>query len=269
VKILFALPAYNEEAGLPKLLDAFHDQMIAMESSYQVVIVDDGSTDRTRDIVREWSQRMPIDLVHHEKNAGLGKTIQDVLYRATELAESDDIVVTMDADNTHSPALIPEMVRKIAAGADVVIASRYRKGSRVVGLSLVRKFMSQGARVLFQVVFPIPGVRDYTCGFRAYRARVLRAAFTRYGRQLAEEPGFAAMAEILLKLSRLRLDEKQGPAGRPLEFRELPMVLRYDLKGGASKMKVGSTVMKTLKMMMRLRSSTGIESAAKKADGPS
>lgn len=243
MKIFFALPAYNEEEGLPKLLEAFRAQMEASEYAYQVVIVDDGSTDRTLDVVREWSARIPIDLVKHEKNAGLGETIQDALYRAAELAGPDDIVVTMDADNTHPPEIIPGMVQAIGEGADVVIASRYRPGARVVGLSPLRKFMSQGARVLFQIVFPIPGVRDYTCGFRAYRASVLKAAFAKYGRRLAEEKGFASMAEILLKVSKL-----EG-----ITFREVPMVLRYDLKGGASKMRVGSTVMKTLRMMKRLR----------------
>ena len=262
MKILFALPAYNEEQGLPKLIETFCAQMEASGYAYQVVIVDDGSTDRTLDIVRELCARMPIDLVRHEKNAGLGETIQDALYRAAELAGSDDIVITMDADNTHSPALIPGMVRAIGEGADVVIASRYRPGARVVGLSPLRKVMSQGARVLFQMAFPIPGVRDYTCGFRAYRASVLKRAFAQYGRRLAEEKGFASMAEILLKVSKL------GPAeagvgvgggrhrvtgGRGVVFREVPMVLRYDFKGGASKMRVGSTVMKTMRMMKRLR----------------
>jgi len=135
------------------------------------------------------------------------------------------------------------MVGAIAGGSDIVIASRYRRGSRVVGLSKFRHLMSIGARLLFQVTFPMKGVRDYTCGFRAYRASLLKRAFARYGKSLAQERGFAAMAEILLRLNSMR------PA-----FSEVPMVLRYDFKSGDSKMRVGATVMKTLRMMRRLRS---------------
>ena len=225
------------------MLHAFEQQMEASRYQFQVVIVDDGSTDGTPDVIRHWSSKIPIDVVQHAKNSGLGETIQDALYRSAALAAPDDVVVTMDADNTHSPALIPAMVSAIQKGGDVVIASRYRRGSRVVGLSFLRHLMSYGARFLFQIAFPIKGVRDYTCGFRAYRASLLKSAFARYGKTLVQERGFAAMAEILLKLRAL------NP-----KFHEVPMVLRYDLKSGDSKMRVGTTVMKTLRMMRRLRS---------------
>jgi len=242
IKILFALPAFNEEKDLPKLLSAFEQQMEASRYEFLVVIVDDGSTDGTLGVIRQWCSKIPIDVVQHARNSGLGETIQDALYRSAALADADDIVVTMDADNTHSPTLIPAMVDAIQKGSDVVIASRYRRGSKVVGLSVLRHLMSHGARFLFQVAFPIDGVRDYTCGFRAYRASLLKEAFARFGNTLAEERGFAAMAEILLKLR----------AMNP-KFHEVPMVLRYDFKSGDSKMRVGATVMKTLRMMRRLR----------------
>jgi len=241
MKILFALPAFNEEKDLPKLLAAFEQQMEASHFEYRIVIVDDGSTDDTLAVIRKW--KTPIDVVQHAKNSGLGETIQDALCRSASLADPDDVIVTMDADNTHSPTLIPAMVNAIQKGSDVVIASRYRRGSKVVGLSPLRHLMSYGARFLFQIAFPIDGVRDYTCGFRAYRASLLQKAFVRFGKSLVQERGFAAMAEILLKLRTL------NP-----RFCEVPMILRYDLKSGDSKMRVGATVMKTLRMMRRLRS---------------
>jgi dolichol-phosphate mannosyltransferase len=123
-----------------------------------------------------------------------------------------------------------------------VIASRYRAGAGVVGLSGFRHLMSFGARALYQVLFPIRGVRDYTCGFRAYRPGILTKAFERYRDQLVTERSFASMAEILLKVARVGA-----------RMSEVPMVLRYDLKGGASKMNVPRTVLKTLALMARLR----------------
>jgi dolichol-phosphate mannosyltransferase len=174
-------------------------------------------------------------------NQGLGAALRDGLRRAVELAAPDDVIVTMDADNTHPPELIPAMVHAIAAGSDVVIASRYRRGSRVAGLSAVRHVMSFGARVLFTLAFPIRGVRDYTSAFRAYRPQVLERAFAEDGK-LVTESGFASMPELLLRLRKANA-----------RCRELPMVLLYDHKCSASKMDVAGTAWKTLCMIARLR----------------
>lgn len=242
MRILLTLPAYNEEHGLPQVLGAFQREVLAAGYEGLAVIVDDGSTDGTDRVIREWSAVLPIELVRHPVNRGLGETIEDGLRRAAELARPEDVVVTMDADHTHSPALIPQMIRRLDEGHDVIIASRYRPGSKVLGLSGFRHLMSYGARLLFQALCPIPGVRDYTCGFRAYRARVLQAAFTRHNGKLVRERGFAAMAEILLKLGAMRV-----------RMAEAPMVLRYDRKAGPGKMKVALTVAKTLQLVIRNR----------------
>jgi dolichol-phosphate mannosyltransferase len=242
VTVFLALPAYNEEKGLPHLFEEFRIEMERCGYPSRIVIVDDGSRDHTVDIILEWSSRLPVTLVRHSSNKGLGETIRDALQKAAEMAEGDDVIVTMDADDTHSPTLIPAMIRLIDMGNDVVIASRYRAGSRVVGLNALRTLTSYGARALFQIVFPISGVRDYTCGFRAYRAKAVQQAFFRYGDSLVTERGFTCMAEILLKLSKCGV-----------KMSEVPMILRYDQKQSASKMKVASTIVKTLTMMAKTR----------------
>lgn len=242
MRILLTLPAYNEAAALPRLLAAFQREMRSVGYASAAVVVDDGSTDATRTVLEQWAPALGIDIVVHRGNRGLGETIRDALRRAAELASADDVIVTMDADNTHPPALIPEMVLRIQAGDDLVIASRYRGGAKVIGLSPWRHVMSWGARILFSLLFPIRGVRDYTSSFRAYRAAVLQEGFAAYGDQLVTERGFACMAEILLKLSR-----------RGLNISEVPLVLNYDQKGGESKMQIGETVLATLKLVARLR----------------
>ncbi len=85
-------------------------------------------------------------------------------------------------------------------------------------------------------------MRDYTCGFRAYRVSLLRRAFDDYGESFVDQQGFQCMADILLKLRRYRP-----------RIGELPFVLRYDRKAGSSKMKLGRTTWSTL----RRRSSAG------------
>jgi dolichol-phosphate mannosyltransferase len=184
---------------------------------------------------------MPLIVDRHPVNLGLGATIRDGLLHAVELAGADDIVVTMDADETHTPALILRMVRMIIEGHDVVIASRYQPGARVIGLPLHRRMISWLASRLIRLLFPTPGVRDFTCGYRAYRVSVLKKAFETYGQDFVSRDGFECMVDILLKLRRL-----------PVIFGEAPMILRYDLKVD-SKMRLLKTSAGTLRLLLKRR----------------
>ena len=244
-KLFMVLPAYNEAENLGPLLENLERAFgvlvrLGHERSY--VIVDDGSTDATPTLLADIARTLPVTMIRHDPNLGLGFTIRDGLKRASELADEEDIICSMDADNTHPASLLIRMVQLVQEGNDVVIASRYRPGARTVGLSLWRSLMSWGARILFQLIFPIAGVRDYTCGYRAYRAGVLKRAFACYGDRFVEYAGFQCMSDILLKLSRL-----------PIIMNEVPMILRYDRKRGVSKMRVGQTVVQTLKLLLKRR----------------
>ena len=153
----------------------------------------------------------------------------------------------MDADNTHPPEILGGMLAGIDAGHNLMIASRYRTGASVEGLSKFREFLSLGARLLFQCAFPIRGVRDYTCGYRLYSADVLKRAWARYGDTLINEQGFACMADLLLKLSTMGLN-----------CGEVPLLLQYGAKQGESKMRVGRTIATTLKLMLLRRFGVGM-----------
>jgi dolichol-phosphate mannosyltransferase len=236
------LPVYNEAPRIERLLNHVDEALGEADIPYRVILVDDGSRDATRDIVRECAARMPIRLMEHEVNLGLGATIRDGLVAAAESAGDRDIIVTMDADDTHAPGLILRMVRMISEGHDVVIASRYRSGSRTVGVPLFRQALSYCGSWLFRIVFPTRGVRDFTCGYRAYRAAVVRDALARYGESFLDQDGFQCMVDILLKLRRMNLI-----------FGEVPFILRYDWKEGGSKMNVSRTVRDTLGLLWKRR----------------
>jgi len=238
-RIIVALPAYNEELNLGNLLQRISDTLTEAQLHYSILVVDDGSRDRTPEILREYARVMPLIVETHPRNLGLGAALRDGLKGATQAAGARDIVVTMDADESHSPGLILRMVQMIREGYDVVIASRYQPGSRVHGLTLFRVWISWAAGLLFRAVFPTPGVRDYTCGFRAYRAEALRQAYARYGDSLVDQEGFQCMVDVLLKMRRL-----------PLVFGEVPMLLRYDLKKGSSKMRLMKTSLATLGLLL-------------------
>jgi len=236
--IYLVLPAYNEAETIGALLQSVKDVLEEEKIEYKVIVVNDGSADATADVATSFIERMPLELITNTQNMGLGETVKRGLIHAAELADERDVVIAMDADNTHNPGLILRMARMIKEGNDVIIASRYREGSRVMGVPWHRRLMSSGMRYLFRIFHPIPGVRDYSCGYRAYRASLLKKALAKFGDELVSQKGFSCMVDILLKLHRL------GAI-----MNEVPMILRYDLKDSRSKMDVLKTIKDTLKLM--------------------
>ncbi|HRI61784.1 MAG TPA: glycosyltransferase [Saprospiraceae bacterium] len=238
--IYIVLPAFNEAENIGTLLQrtvaVFLDSGLPLPI---VIVVDDGSSDNTVEAVRAFEGLPGLRLLCHEVNGGLGPTLRDGLREAVRTARPDDMIVTMDADDTHHPGLIPAMAQKIREGFDVVIASRYRPDSRVLGLARSRRWLSIGAALIFRMLHPIKGVKDYTCGFRAYRAALIIKAFDHFGEGFVDKQGFQCMVDTLLKLRRFA----------PL-MTELPFILRYDRKGGASKMNVLKTTLQTFRVAL-------------------
>lgn len=238
---MIVLPAYNEEKNIGELLDQIHEALeIDTKTAHRIFLVDDGSKDETYKIALERSKLMPITILRHEVNQGLGATIRDGLYEAIKYSGPRDIVVTMDADATHNPGLILRLSRMIIEGYDVVIASRFQPGARVIGLVWHRRLLSFMASTVFRILYPIKGVKDYTCGYRAMRADVLKRAITEYGHKFVDQDGFQSIVDILLKLR-----------SRKLMFGETPFILRYDQKKGESKMNVGRTIRNTMILLIK------------------
>lgn len=237
--IRVVLPAYNEAKSLRSLLPTLLKSLTEEEKKFHIYVVDDGSSDNTAGQVRKISSNK-VSLIRHRRNLGLSEAINSGLRRALKDSENDDIIVTMDADNSHLPGLINRMVRLIEEGNDVVISSRFTAGARVKGVPLGRRILSRVASFLFRFLFPIRGVKDYTCGYRAYRVSLLKKAMAKYGKSFIDQKGFSCMVDILLKLRELD----------PI-ITEVPMILRYDLKPGKSKMEVGKTVFETLNLIAR------------------
>jgi len=238
--IYIVLPAYNEEETLPPLLRRIKANLDESGLIYRVIAVNDGSSDNTLGVLQESAAEIPLTIIEHPENRGLADALRTGLVEAITHSGDQDIVVTMDSDNTHTPGLVLRMVRLIREGHDVVIASRYRVGARTIGVPWYRRLLSLGAALIFKLAFPTRGVLDYTSGFRAYRASALKELFKAFGEDLISEPGFSCMVDILLKLRKY-----------PLIIGEVPLILRYDKKVGASKMNVGRTIMDTLSLIAR------------------
>ena len=240
--IYILIPVYNESGNLGALFKKIKKGMERNKLEYKIVAYNDGSTDDSLEVLESYVGTVPLEVIGLQENKGLGTAFKSLLLYVAKHAEDIDIAVVMDSDNTHNPEHVFQMVEKIQNGFDLVIASRYRSDSRIVGLTKFRKLLSFGASILMRVVFPIHGVRDYTCGYRAYRVGIIQKALQKYGEAIITEKGFACMAEFLIKLQTLNLLAS-----------EVPLILRYDFKQGASKMDIKATITRTLQLLMRLR----------------
>lgn len=221
------LPAFNEEESLKKLLPKIDDSLCAIGKNYRIVVVNDGSHDGTADVLRSERERYKIDVVTHRINRGLGETERDGFEHVAEQSADDDVIIRMDCDDTHGPEYLPLLIDKIAEGYDVVSASRFQPGGDQVGVNSYRAFISLSANIFMRLLFNIKGIKDYSCGFRAYRAWIIKYAVRIFGNNFIQLKGlgFTSTLEMIVKLKLM------GCA-----FKEIPFVLRYDKKSGPSKM---------------------------------
>jgi dolichol-phosphate mannosyltransferase len=241
-KIIVLLPAYNEAAVLERLLDRTIHVLEAEGLTFQIVVCDDGSKDATGAILARRRAADPrIVPMLHKLNRGLAETVRDLFEYAAEVAGDDDVVIRFDCDDTHDPKYIPTMLRKLDEGFDVVIASRFQPGGRTHGLEGSRLFVSRAANLMMRVLFAVPGVREYSCGFRAYRGVLVRRAIAFYGNDFVQLKGFGFVCtlEKLVKLHLLRA-----------RFGEIGFELHYDRKEGVSKMVASVTTLGYLVMVV-------------------
>ena len=257
---------YNEQESIPLLRS---DLSQASDASISIIVaVDDGSTDRTPELLEEWSLDEPrLRVVSYHPNRGLPGALLAGFREAVELGAGvgpgdgaiaapagegggePSVVVTMDADGSHPFFLIAAMARKIADGCDIVIASRHAPGAAQFGLAWYRRVFSWGASLLMRLAYPLRGVRDYSTNYRAYRGSLLLEALTRSPGRLIEARDFSGVVELLLRLCSL------GP-----RIAEVPLELHYERKKSASKARTLRMILGYLKLatLRKTRSATGV-----------
>ncbi len=181
------LATYDERANIELLLP----DLLALDAALGIVVVDDSSPDGTADAVEKVAAKSPgrVHLIRRPGKLGYGSALVAGIERALELEA--DCVVTMDADFSHDPRAVPELVRALT-GHDLSVGSRYVGGIRILNWSVWRLFLSMAAN---RYVSRILGLKleDCTSGFRAYRSEVLRTIPYRR----ATSAGYAFLVELL------------------------------------------------------------------------
>jgi dolichol-phosphate mannosyltransferase len=238
--IYFLMPAYNEETEIDARLRNIAGLMAHKGFPFEIWVVNDGSDDQTAKIVEEVSREIPVHMIHHERNQGIGMAFLKGLRELVGVVTDDDVIITLDADNTHNLKTVEFMIKRIDEGYEVVIGSCFTTGGMMIGVPLLRYILSYLSNVAYRVLFHVKGIRTYTGFYRAHTGAAIKTAFEKFGDRLIEVRGFAAMAEMLIKFRQI-----------PLFMTEVPMIIRYDLKGRASKMRVLATIQEHLGVIAR------------------
>lgn len=204
--LAIVVPMYNEEAGAEKCVRAITQSIQASKTHARLIAVNDGSRDKTREILdRLVEEGLPFEVLHLSKNAGYGGALVQGTKKADELG--CEFVLFMDSDLTNDPALIPVFAEALEKNdVDVIKASRFRGDGGMQGVPWQRQVFSIVGNRVAAALFRI-GVRDCTNGFRAIRVSMLRNAQFR-------ERGFPIILEELLWLKR-----------HGARFAEIPYVL--------------------------------------------
>ncbi len=238
--VVIVVPAYNEAENLPHLLDNLRRFMRFMGQRFRIVLVDDGSRDATQDVLAPLARRLPLTVLRHAENRGPGAAFLTGLRAAADMTADDDLILTIEADNTSDLCVVNKMIEQTRRGHDLVLASVYGRYGRVVGAPFSRLVLSKGANLLMKATFRIPRVNTFSSFFRLHRAALIKRAFDAYGDRLIEEPGFICMVELLVKLHHLGA-----------RITEVPMLLDANIRIGDSKMKVLRNIRSYLSLIYR------------------
>jgi dolichol-phosphate mannosyltransferase len=191
VRSVVVLPTYNEADNIADMLAAVR----SAAPDTDVMVVDDNSPDGTGALADAAAARLGrVQVVHRQGKAGLGSAYRHGFGLAFH--QGYDVIVSMDCDFSHDPMVIPEMLRLIESGADVVVGSRYVPGGGTVHWPLHRRVLSKWGNRYTGAMLGMK-VRDCTSGFRAYRAATLQIVEP----QTTTAEGYAFLTELVRRLS--------------------------------------------------------------------
>jgi dolichol-phosphate mannosyltransferase len=229
-RTLVVLPTYNERENLEKAVRAVRD------AGLDVLIVDDSSPDGTGELAARMAEADPgVQVLVRPGKLGLGSAYVDGFRCGLE--RGYDFLVEMDADGSHRPEYLPEIVRVAASRGGMVIGSRYVRGGSVSGWGWHRKLLSWGANVYCRTLLGLK-VRDATSGYRCYPREVLEAIGL--DRVLAQ--GYSFQIEMVYRC-----------LGQGYEVHEVPIHFE-DRVAGRSKVSEGEVRKALLSvLMLRLR----------------
>jgi glycosyltransferase involved in cell wall biosynthesis len=238
--IYFLIPVYNESENLPELARSILDILPHEEKTY--VFVNDGSKDDTSSIINDLFSGANFHVLNNPGNQGPGYSFNSGFEYILDVlkAKMDDVVVTLEGDNTSDINILPIMLDLNRHGFELVLASPYAQGGGFDETTFFRKTSSFVANILLRLWFDVK-VLTLSSFYRIYSVKLLYEIRNKY-EVLIKEKGFISKVEILIKAIRLKT-----------QIIEVPMMLHSKKRKGKSKMKVAKTIMSYLKFFLKQR----------------
>jgi dolichol-phosphate mannosyltransferase len=205
VKLFFVVPALDERANLPELSTRLRAAAEACGRPAEVILVDDGSSDGTGEAAPAAFAPLPVRVLRHATNLGVGPAFRTGFSAALATAADDDLVVTLEADNTSDIGRLPDLVRLADGGADLVLGSCYAPGGGVVGTDFRRRVVSGCANLLVKAWFGLWRLHTFSSFYRVHRVPALREAFAASGGDPLSEGGFSSVVDRRQGKSKMRV----------------------------------------------------------------
>jgi dolichol-phosphate mannosyltransferase len=166
------LPTYREAENIEKLIDEIEN----LPLNTSILVIDDSSPDKTAEIVKNLQEKHDNILLYiRPRKSGLGTAITDGFKIFLSLENSPQFIVTMDADYSHNPKAILQLLASMQCGCGIAIGSRYCRGGGTVGWPFTRKIISRAANAVAKSVIGFR-LNDCTNGFRCYSSSFLKKA---------------------------------------------------------------------------------------------
>jgi len=226
--ITIVIPVYNEELDIPKNVPKLRDFMAEKMQSYdwKIVIADNASTDKTREVSKKLTRHKNIDYVRLEEK-GRGRALKSVWEKSNTY-----FLAYMDVDLSSDISYFPKLIESLESGASLAIGSRLAPGAKVYGRTPFREIMSRGYSFLFRSLF-WTSFRDAQCGFKAIRKSAANKILP-----LVKDNGWFFDSELLI------IADKAG-----FNIEEVPILWRDD---PASTVKVAKTAWGDIEGLLRI-----------------
>ena len=205
MKLAIVIPTYNEAETIPSLISELFEKIKQLVEKLDILIIDDSSPDGTADIVRELGTKYEkIKVIQRPEKMGLGAAYKEGFRHVLEKFDSE-LVLQMDADHSHQPSEIPNMLEKLK-NFDFLVASRHVECSDVVGWGIGRKATHSIAGAIARICAKIE-IKDSTSGFRMFKKKTLeKVNFNKI-----RSDGFAFQIEVLHQLKQLGMKGLEVP----------------------------------------------------------
>ena len=241
--IYVCIPSHNEGPTIGLVLWKIRKIFQEFPREYQILVAHDGSTDGTSEILEPYTNVLSLTVIRNASRQGYARAVESLLSTALERTDRPkrDSAVLMHADFAHGPEFLPEFVRRLDSGADMVVGEATLSGEPSRGRRLVRRL----APMLLRRAVRVEGVNDIVSGFVAFRLMTLRNALRQPEGLRLSADGWAANAELIGRAAR---------HARRIET--VPVVERHDLRQRESRVEPWAMARQVWSAGRRIRTGT-------------